>query len=59
MIPPIHLQNIDGISLDTPAPTLSTSYRKSPTTLPSTLFRLDPPLLDYKKTDEKPVGKFL
>lgn len=59
MVFPIYFQNIDGASFDAVALTSSNSYRKTPTALPSTLFRSDPPLFDHKNMDEELVGKFL
>ena len=59
MILPFCFQSVDSVSPDGTAPTSSNLHRKLPIGLLSTLFRLDPPLPDHKKTDEKPVGEFL
>lgn len=59
MISLICLQNVDGASPDAATPTSSNSHKTTLTLLLLNLFKLDPPSLDYKKTNKELMNKFL
>lgn len=55
----ICLWNIDSISFDATIPISNHLHEKPSTVSPLTLFRLDPLLFDYEKTDKEPISEFL
>lgn len=59
MVPFICPQNVDSASFDIVAPISNNLHKKLPILLYSTLYMLDPLLLNYKITDEEPAGTFL
>ena len=59
MVPLIYLQNVDSVGPDATATISSNSHRKPPTALLLTLFKSNPPLFDYEKTDKELVEEFL
>lgn len=59
IILPICSQNINSVSFGAVVYISSNLYKKSPTALLSTFFRLNLPSCNYQKTDKKPVDEFL